>query len=114
MSTVFHGYWNESHPSAGEELADWVPASIATYELDVYAYNLGTLTAGDADNLGVYLNSDLIARIPSPAAVNLIPNKVTVFVIAGDVTDHIKVKTISSSGILSTYRGLTVGRLAAF
>jgi len=111
MSTIFHGYWNETHPSSGAVLATWTPAYGATYELDVYAYNL---IVADADNLGVYLNSNLLAQLPTPAIVNAVPSKITCYIIAADVADVISVKTIGASSLLSQYHGLAVGRLAIF
>lgn len=113
MASTFNGYWNVNSPAAATSLTSWTPGFLATYEIDIYAYNAGTLLLTDADNIGVYVNGTLVTKIPVPSTINLPPAKITVFVFA-DVTDAITVKTIAAGGLLSTYRGLMVGRLAQY
>jgi hypothetical protein len=119
MSSVWHSYWNVANPAAGTVLANWTPAAGAgTYEVDIYPCVSGTLILSDMDNLGVYLTNGagttLLTRVPMPALVNLPINRITVYPVFTAITDYLEIKTISGSGLLSSYRGLAVGKPAQF
>ncbi len=117
MASVFHGNWNVPNPTIGTTLATWTPGMAGTYEVDVYAYAAGTLILSDNDNIGLYINdgsSTLIGKVPLPAVANVSPERVTFFPVLNDAADFIEIKTVAASGLLSTYRGLAVGRLAIY
>lgn len=113
MQATASEFWSVSAPTAGTVLATWSPGYLATYELDIYAYLTGSPAPGNADNIGVYVNSVLSCQLPVPSEINQSPTKITVFVIA-DVTDAIDIRAVANAGMGSVYHGLMVGRLAQF